>query len=321
MKNLLRHIATFIIPAFLFCGQLCGQTISWQEKEYPQAKASIEVVATIKNTLDEPCYVMIAQEFYAKNYSQNEAIFRKFATRFGMNKLSLFLNNTAVKLEGDTVCSVPETFVKKLKPRESFELAVSTTRSQSVEVQRDLIKRLLIVPASVMEPLASNFEQVMAENGFLYKANKLTVFWGDLNVRYRSSRYELEDFYEWQRRIREPLIATAELPENPIVPSTDCDVPPRFPGGESALIDYLDESMKGLKDYTEEDGMPGRVTLTFIVELDGSIANIQDIKSTTGDLAKVAIRIAESMPRWSPALWHGKRVRSRYTLPMTFITH
>ncbi len=296
-----------------------GQTIEWQEKEYPNARTSVDLVGTIKNTLTEPVYIMISQESYVNKAKLSEAVFKKLACRFGGNKLSMFLNNSAKRAESDTVNSVPESFIKKLNPKESFEISLSTTRSQSYEAQRELNKRLIIVPASVLEPLAPNFDASMRENRFFYDEKRLCLFWGFLTERFRDTRYGPEDFYDWQRRLRSPLVAESRTPENPVVPSTDCDFPPRFPGGESALFEYLYEAMKGEKDYSNEQGMPGRVTLTFIVEPDGSISDIEDQKSTSGDLTKVATRIVQEMPHWTPGRWRGKLVRARYVLPITCV--
>lgn len=296
-----------------------GQSIDWKEVEYQNAKVSIDLVATIKNTLTEPCYVMISQEAYVKKTQMNEAITRKLASRFGTNKLSMFLDNSTKRAEEDSINSVPEAFIKKLNPKESFELVISTTRSQSTEAQQEMMRRLIVAPASVLSPLAPNFDEAMTANQFFYEENKLSLFWGDLSVRFRSSRYGMEDFYEWQRRLRVPLLAQTEVTDLSIVPSTDCDVPPRFPDGDEELFEYLSEQMKGEKVYTNEQGMPGRVVLTFVVELDGSITDIRDQKSSSGDLTKIATRIVKEMPEWTPARWRGKEVRSRYTLPITCV--
>lgn len=309
-----------MVFAWLCCVPLWGQSVTWQEKEYPNARASVDVVATIKNTLTEPLYVMISQEAYVKKTQMNEAIYKKLSSRFFTYKLSMFLNNSAQRAPEDSVNSVPESFVKKLKPKESFQLVVSTTRRQSVDAQRELLKRLIIVPASTIEPLAPNFGTAMAQHGFLYEEDKLSLFWGDLTDRFRKTQFELEDFYEWQRRIRTPLVAQEEFAENPLVPSTDCDVAPSFPGGENGLNDYLYERMKNEKDYSNEHGMPGRVTMTFVVELDGSISNIEDQKSSNGDLTRIATRIVREMPKWSPGRWRGKVVRSKCAIPITCVS-
>lgn len=316
MKNIRYYLLT-LVSICICVAPLLGQTVEWQEREFPNAKASIDVVATIKNTATEPCFIMISQETYVKRTQLNDAVYKKLASRFGGNKLSMFLNNSTKRAETDTVNNVPEAFVKKLKPKENFELIVSTTRSQGVEAQRELIKRLIIIPASTLSPLAPNFEEAMRENRFLYEGNRMCLFWGDLSPRFRDTRYGPEDFYDWQRRLRVPLVALPQLPAEPIVPSTDCDFPPQFPGGESALFEYLYDALKGEKDFTNEQGMPGRVTMSFIVEPDGSISNIEDQKSTSGDLTRVATRIVRDMPHWTPGRWRGKVVRARYVLPIT----
>ncbi len=319
MRKFNQYITIFILSILGLTSQMNGQTIDWQDKVFSEDNASADLTAVIKNNLTEVCYVMISQEYYVKKDSLPKAVLRKLNTRFGNNKLSLFLNNQATRLEEDSINSFPEAFIKKLKPKERFDLEVITTRSQLFEAQRELNRRLLIVPVSFLDKIAPNFEEVMKQNRFLYEPKKLTVFWGDLSVRFRSSRYGMEDSYEWQKRIRTPLVAVDDLSDDLIVPSSDCDVEPQFPGGRMALVDYLQANTEQQKDVTDDTGMPGRVTLTFVVELDGSIANIQDQKSNSGTLTKAATRIVEAMPKWKPAKWRGKAVRSRYTLPITFM--
>lgn len=92
---------------------------------------------------------------------------------------------------------------------------------------------------------------------------------------------------------------------------------PEFPGGTGALLEFLKKN----KDYPViaiENGIEGRVSVSFIVEKDGSISNIEVIKSVDPSLDKAAVKVTQSMPKWKPAEEKGKVVRVKYTLPVTF---
>lgn len=92
---------------------------------------------------------------------------------------------------------------------------------------------------------------------------------------------------------------------------------PSFPGGPSALIQYLSNSVR-YPAVAEEEGVQGKVFCSFIVETDGSISNIKVIKSVYPSLDKEAIRVIKSMPRWIPGKLNGTVVRVRYSAPVTF---
>ena len=91
---------------------------------------------------------------------------------------------------------------------------------------------------------------------------------------------------------------------------------PEFPGGEAALMAYIKKNLK-YPAFAAENGIQGRVTLSFTVEKDGSIANIEVMRSPAEELSKEAIRVVQSMPKWKPGKQRGKAVRVKYVLPVT----
>lgn len=93
---------------------------------------------------------------------------------------------------------------------------------------------------------------------------------------------------------------------------------PQFPGGQQALFRYLSENVK-YPVIAQENGIQGRVICQFIVDKDGSITNVEVVKSG-GDasLDKEAVRVIKSMPNWKPGKQRGKPVRVKYTVPVNF---
>jgi len=92
---------------------------------------------------------------------------------------------------------------------------------------------------------------------------------------------------------------------------------PSFPGGPSALMQYLSSNIK-YPVVAEENGVQGRVVCTFVVERDGSITDVRVIKSVDPSLDKEAVRVVKGMPRWIPGKQNGSAVRVKYTVPVTF---
>lgn len=91
--------------------------------------------------------------------------------------------------------------------------------------------------------------------------------------------------------------------------------PPHFSGGYDALKKWMSEN----NQYSSAgSGVHSRVVLSFVVEPDGSISNIQVIRSVTPDFDKEAVRLVKAMPKWVPGRQNGEAVRVKYNMPVLF---
>ncbi len=95
------------------------------------------------------------------------------------------------------------------------------------------------------------------------------------------------------------------------------DEMPSFPGGPSALIEYLSKAIRYPVE-AEENGVQGRVICSFVIERDGSISNVKVMKGVDPSLDKEAIRVIKAMPKWIPGKLNGTAVRTKYTAPVIF---
>ena len=95
------------------------------------------------------------------------------------------------------------------------------------------------------------------------------------------------------------------------------EVMPTFPGGQQALFEWLSKNIK-YPVVAEENGVQGRVIVTFVVELNGSITDVQVAKSVDPSLDKEAVRVVKAMPHWIPGKQNGSAVRVKFTVPVTF---
>ena len=111
-------------------------------------------------------------------------------------------------------------------------------------------------------------------------------------------------------------LLVAKEPEPPLVGQVIGDMP-EFPGGTEKLFEFLKENIH-YPEIAEENGVQGRVVVTFVVEVDGSISETKVVKSVDSSLDEEAIRVVKLLPKWNPAMLNGKPVRSKYTLPITF---
>jgi protein TonB len=93
---------------------------------------------------------------------------------------------------------------------------------------------------------------------------------------------------------------------------------PEFPGGQQEMMKYIAENIK-YPVIAQENGIQGRVICQFVIEKNGSVTDIQVVRSS-GDasLDKEAERVIKTMPKWKPGKQRGKPVRVKYTIPVAF---
>ena len=95
------------------------------------------------------------------------------------------------------------------------------------------------------------------------------------------------------------------------------DIIPSFPGGASAMLQYISKSMKYPKDAAEQN-ISGRVLVSFIVNTDGSLSDLKVEDPCFPSLDKEAIRIIKTFPTWIPGKKAGKPVRVKMKVPVSF---
>lgn len=95
------------------------------------------------------------------------------------------------------------------------------------------------------------------------------------------------------------------------------DVHPQFPGGEMALVRFInDERRYPKRAYSE--GIEGRVLCSFVVNADGSLSHISVIKGVEESLNREAVRILSKMPNWEAGEIDESPVPVYCILPIPF---
>ena len=137
------------------------------------------------------------------------------------------------------------------------------------------------------------------------------------NVETESIEVNTEDDKAEEVVIAAPVEAPVEEEEEEVV-FVIVESMPEFPGGQQALFKYLSENVK-YPVIAQENGIQGRVICQFVVNKDGSIVDVEVVRSG-GDpsLDKEAVRVIKSMPKWKPGKQRGKPVRVKYTVPVNF---
>jgi protein TonB len=92
---------------------------------------------------------------------------------------------------------------------------------------------------------------------------------------------------------------------------------PQFPGGMSALSDFLQANLK-YPSRARANGVKGTVWVTFLVDKNGNVSNIQTVRGIGMGCDEEAMRVVSLMPQWIPGKQRGIPVDVLYKLPVRF---
>jgi TonB family protein len=87
---------------------------------------------------------------------------------------------------------------------------------------------------------------------------------------------------------------------------------PEFPGGSSAMVEFIARNVHA-SAFTK----PGKVFVSFVVEKDGRISNVEVVKSVDATANQEAVRLVQSFPPWTPGYQDGKPVRIKFIVPLS----
>lgn len=115
---------------------------------------------------------------------------------------------------------------------------------------------------------------------------------------------KIEDPVEEKRNANEPYRVVEEMPQFPN-------------GGEKALLQFLRENTR-YPELAKNANIRGNVVISFVIEKDGSIGEIEIVRSLCKSCDEEAIRMVKSMPAWIPGRHNGVNVAVKYTIPVSF---
>lgn len=95
------------------------------------------------------------------------------------------------------------------------------------------------------------------------------------------------------------------------------DEQPQFPGGERALVNFINKTREYPYDAYEA-GLEGRVLCSFIVNIDGSVSNIMVVRGNNEQFNREAVRVISEMPKWKAGKMGNKAVPVLCFLPIAF---
>lgn len=114
---------------------------------------------------------------------------------------------------------------------------------------------------------------------------------------------------------KEPYVAPS-IPTGP-VRTSELDKQPFFPGGIKKFYEYVGTNFEK-QNIEEEEGQSIRVLVSFVIEKNGTMTDIEVTRKTTPEIDKEAIRVLKTLrTKWEPGIKNGQPVRTQFTLPIT----
>ena len=93
---------------------------------------------------------------------------------------------------------------------------------------------------------------------------------------------------------------------------------PEFPGGTNALLKYVANNIH-YPEKAKDAGIEGRVFIGFVIRKDGSVSDVKVMKGIGGGCDEEAVRVINSMPKWTPGRQKGETVNVNYSMPIKFM--
>lgn len=109
-----------------------------------------------------------------------------------------------------------------------------------------------------------------------------------------------------------PVESVAQLAQ----PYENPDIQASFPGGEKALIRFLERNLQTPGSLESNETV--QVKVKFVVDFDGDLQSFSVEKDGGIDFNKEVIRVLKKMPRWNPGKKGGQNVPVYYTIPVKF---
>jgi protein TonB len=104
----------------------------------------------------------------------------------------------------------------------------------------------------------------------------------------------------------------------PTKPVIFADNMPQFPGGKEALEKYLKKHIQ-FTPMAMDAGAEGKVYISFVVDVDGSIQNVKILNDKVGyGCAQIAVNVIKNMPTWTPGNNNGHLVPVQLMQPIDF---
>ena len=96
-----------------------------------------------------------------------------------------------------------------------------------------------------------------------------------------------------------------------------CFAAPQYPGGDSALMNFIQHNLK-YPQYAMENNIQGKVVVGFVVDTSGNVTKVSIKKGVSPDLDKEAMRVIKLLTKFKPSMQQGKPRSTHMMIPIIF---
>ena len=137
-----------------------------------------------------------------------------------------------------------------------------------------------------------------------------------------TTMYHVDPFTLSTEKYQLKILTTEDNPAQVMEKNNDTvyqvvDEMPEFPGGTEALLKFVANNVK-YPEKAKDEEISGRVFISFVIEKDGSVSNVEVKRGIGGGCDDEAVRVVKAMPKWKPGIKDGKPVRVSYMMPINF---
>lgn len=104
---------------------------------------------------------------------------------------------------------------------------------------------------------------------------------------------------------------------NEVKPTKILEKDPEFPGGEGAMIKFIQKHVM-YPELSREMGEQGTIYISFIVGVDGKLNDITVLIGVSELLDAEALRVVKKMPNWTPGFSHNRIIEIDFLIPIKF---
>lgn len=187
------------------------------------------------------------------------------------------------------------------KTKEIQEIVSAQQKTEEVETQTQQTNTVSLLDESIV--VSAEPENIIMPEPLDIPERQIEVF-------------EVEEIIEPEELDLEEEVRP-DFSKQRIYQSVEVDEEPQFPNGEHGLLEYIAENIN-YPQAAMDEGIAGRVFVSFIVEPDGSISNAKVVRGIGYGCDEEAIRIIESLPTLEPGRRRNKEVRVAMTVPVNF---
>jgi protein TonB len=105
--------------------------------------------------------------------------------------------------------------------------------------------------------------------------------------------------------------------DNTVYETGGVDRYPEFEGGMAAWAKFIQRNLR-YPSMAQENEVQGKVFISFVVEIDGSISDVKVLKGIGSGCDEEAMRVIRKSPKWKAGQQNDRKVRVRYNMPLAF---